>query len=91
MSCKECMHYEVCIRRQNSISLNPMKCGYKCPEFKNKADFVDLEALREKTGDCPLSFDCKCVPMARGCAGVDMFTCHRLLSAYYIGCKAAGG
>ena len=43
MTCKDCMHYEVCIRRQNSISLDPMKCGYKCPEFKNKADFVEVK------------------------------------------------
>lgn len=43
MTCKECMHYEVCIRRQNSISLDPMKSGYKCPEFKNKADFVEVK------------------------------------------------
>ena len=42
MTCKDCMHYEVCIRRQNSISLDPMKCGYKCPEFKNKADFAEV-------------------------------------------------
>ncbi len=42
MTCKDCMHYEVCIRRQNSISLDPMKSGYKCPEFKNKADFAEV-------------------------------------------------
>lgn len=43
MTCKDCMHYEVCIRRKTSISLDPMKSGYKCPEFKNKADFSEVK------------------------------------------------
>lgn len=43
MTCKDCLHYEVCIRRQNSISLDPMKSGFKCPEFKNKADFAEVK------------------------------------------------
>ena len=48
MTCKDCVHYEVCNKRQNSISLDPMKCGYKCPDFKNKANFVELPC---KVGD----------------------------------------
>lgn len=88
MTCKDCMHYEVCIRRQNSISLDPMKCGYKCPEFKNKADFVELEAITDKTHTCPLFYDKNCVPMACACGRVDMPTCRRLYRAYYMGCKS---
>lgn len=42
MTCKDCVHYKVCVKRQNSISLDPMKCGYKCPDFINKAKFVEL-------------------------------------------------
>lgn len=42
-SCKDCLHYDVCHIRQKSISLDPMKCGYKCPDFKNKSDFQEVK------------------------------------------------
>ena len=39
MTCMDCIHYDVCEKRKNSISLDPVKCGYRCPDFKNKADY----------------------------------------------------
>lgn len=56
-SCKECLHYEVCVRRINSVSLDPMKCGYKCPEFKNKSDYAEVVRCK----DCKKRYSpCNC-------------------------------
>lgn len=48
MTCKDCIHYEICNKRKNSISLDPMGCGYKCPDFKDKSRFIELPC---KVGD----------------------------------------
>lgn len=42
-TCKDCIHWAVCGRREKSISLDPMKSGYKCPDFKNKADVQEVK------------------------------------------------
>lgn len=42
-TCKDCIHWAVCGRREKSISLDPMKSGYKCPDFKNKADVAEVK------------------------------------------------
>ena len=42
-TCKDCIHWAVCKRRNKSISLDPMKSGYKCPDFKNKADVQEVK------------------------------------------------
>ena len=42
-TCKDCFHYDVCHTRQKGISLDPMKCGYKCPDFKNKSAFQEVK------------------------------------------------
>lgn len=57
-TCKDCIHWAVCGRRAKSISLDPMKSGYKCPDFKNKADVAEVKRGKwiktpysEKDGD----------------------------------------
>ena len=63
-TCKDCLHYDLCSRRQNSISLDPVKMGYRCLEIKNKADVVRVVRCKdcvfwdvEKTG---LVDECVC-------------------------------
>ncbi len=46
--CKNCIHYEICNIRLKSISLDPVKCGYKCPHYKGKSLCVELPC---KVGD----------------------------------------
>lgn len=40
MTCKDCIHYSVCHTRQKSVSLDPMKYGYNCPDFKDKSRYI---------------------------------------------------
>lgn len=42
-TCLDCIHRSVCIKREKSISRDPMKCGYKCPDFKNSANVAEVK------------------------------------------------
>ena len=91
MTCKDCIHEKACFAYNGGMARAASmggKAETKCGVFKNKADFVELEAITAKTHTCPLFHDKNCVPMACGCGKVDMFTCRRLYRAYYMGCKA---
>lgn len=62
-TCKKCFHFAVCIIREKSISLDPMKCGYKCPDFKNNADIIEAKTgswEEIKTGDGLYDYRFKC-------------------------------
>ena len=47
-TCKNCLHHDVCHKRKESVSLDPMKCGYKCPDFKDRTPCIELPC---KMGD----------------------------------------
>ena len=45
MTCKDCIHSEICLEQYSQ--LNPDTMFNECKKFKNKADFVEVEVLRD--------------------------------------------
>ena len=42
MSCKDCIHYDVCVIVEHSDTDYDHYSEYGCEDFKNKADFVEV-------------------------------------------------
>lgn len=66
MTCIDCIHYDLCEIRNKSISANPLKCGYKCPHFKDKSKFIELPCKvlhctikKDQFGDVCIVKECK--------------------------------
>ena len=62
MTCKECIHEELCnYEDEQSGGVSPYFPNNKCRWFKNKADFVEVKKVAnmfaEQFGDCPCNFN----------------------------------
>ena len=47
MTCKECIHYDVCVIVQYSTEDYDHHTEYGCEDFKNKADYVEVVRCKD--------------------------------------------
>ena len=47
MTCKDCIHYDVCVIVEHSDEDYDHYTEYGCEDFKNKADFVEVVRCKD--------------------------------------------
>lgn len=60
-TCKECLHYEVCLSAQRSVAVHHANDNNCCLQFKNKSDYVKQKhGWWKKANKRPKSYIYRC-------------------------------